>query len=311
MFAIGINQYGDPSVFEQLAKDTPEPKANQVLLKTKAVGINPYDALLRSGSQQHDRPLPFPIIPGTDVVGEIAAVGADVTDFKVGQQVINLRPLRGYSEYVTASTGKIVPLPKGLDLTLAASLPTAGYAAYNITHHFLPLEAGKTIAIIGASGTVGALTTQIAKSLGLHVIAIGAEKNGDFMSKIGADELGFYDTETVGQKFENQADYVVNAASGGQDHGMSNMLIKPGRGFIATVGDLAPAVTKAGVRVAYVHQDKIFSTQVALNFLVKLATTTGLALRIDTPLAFDVAGITTAHQRIENHQTKGHQIAIL
>ncbi|MCD2256667.1 NADP-dependent oxidoreductase [Lactobacillus sp. CC-MHH1034] len=311
MKSFGFNTYGAPEVFETIERPKPEPKNNQVLIKTVAFGVNPYDVKLRRGSEQQNRPLAFPIIPGSDVVGQIAAMGSEVTDFEIGDWVINLRPLRGYSEYVTATTSKIVKKPKTMSILDAASLPTPGVAAYNIIHRFLKRFTDtndKTIAVIGASGTVGSIVVQIAKSYGNRVIGIGAKKNAAFMHLIGVDEMGFYDQEDVGAKFENQADFVVNAAMNGTDNGLINQLVKAGGGSIATVGDIAPVITKSGTSLAYVHQDKSFDTNQALRFLTHLSRTFGLIIRADEALPFNVQGVITAHQKLEQHTNEGHLV---
>ena len=84
----------------------------------------------------------MPIVPGTDVVGEIVMLGADVTDYRIGELVINHRPLGGYSEFVTASTNKIIRKPVSLSIAEAAGLASAGITAYNTLMHFTNFKHG-------------------------------------------------------------------------------------------------------------------------------------------------------------------------
>ncbi|MGU9987744.1 alcohol dehydrogenase catalytic domain-containing protein [Latilactobacillus curvatus] len=122
MEKFGFNHFGGPDVFERFDQPQPTPKDNQVLIKVLAAGLNPYDVALRNGSQDSVRPLPFPIFPGTDVVGEIVELGADVDDYRVGEIVINHRSMGAYSEYVTASTAKILRKPASMSIAEAAGL---------------------------------------------------------------------------------------------------------------------------------------------------------------------------------------------
>lgn len=107
MQRFGFEQYGDPNVFETIEAPIPEPKTGQVQLQVLGFGLNPYDASLRRGEQAAFRKVKFPVVPGTDVLGRITKLGEGVTDFAIGDLVLNYRPIGGYSEYVTASTSKI------------------------------------------------------------------------------------------------------------------------------------------------------------------------------------------------------------
>ena len=95
MIRFGINRYGTPQVFQALESDPPQPKPGQVQLKVLGFGLNPYDASLRRGEQAAFRKLSFPIVPGTDVLGEVTQLGEGVSEFAVGEVVINYRPSGG------------------------------------------------------------------------------------------------------------------------------------------------------------------------------------------------------------------------
>ncbi len=112
MIRFGFNQFGDAHVFEAITADRPTPKPGQVLLQVLGFGMNPYDVTLRTGAQAEMRPMTFPIVPGTDVVGRVVELGEGVTDFAEGDIVMNYRPIGGYSEYVVASTSKIYKKPR-------------------------------------------------------------------------------------------------------------------------------------------------------------------------------------------------------
>ena len=172
MERFGFEQYGNPSVFESIEAPVPEPKAGQVQLQVLGFGLNPYDASLRRGEQAAFRKVKFPVVPGTDVLGRITKLGEGVSEFAVGDLVMNYRPIGGYSEFVTASTSKIYKKPTALSFLDASALPQVGLAAFNILHYMLALKPGQTLGIVGASGGVGAILVQLAKFEKLNVIAV-------------------------------------------------------------------------------------------------------------------------------------------
>lgn len=130
MRALGFNTYGPPEVFEELELPKPTLSEKDVLIKVQAIGINPYDALLRAGTMQKIRPLEFPIVPGSDVVGEIVEVGSKIKHYAIGDIVIGHPSIGGYGEYVAISSAKIVKKPAEMSLEEAAGLASVGTTAY-------------------------------------------------------------------------------------------------------------------------------------------------------------------------------------
>lgn len=310
MDAFGFTEYGTPEVFQQLDRPMPEPKADQVLIETEAIGVNPYDQGLRLGTFSQERALPFPIIPGSDVAGRIVKLGANVTEFSVGDRVLNLRPLRGYSAFVTASASKVAKIPDTMSWALAVSLATPGFTAYNIVTRYLPKKSDQTTIIIGASGAVGSLTAQLAKASGRRVIGIASSKNEAFLTQLNLDETGFYDQGNVGQHFESQGDEVIHAALGGRSLALTGQLVKAGSGFIVTLGQIAPAITKAGVNVYFVHREPYYPVAPAFQTLFDLFETKGLQIKQHPGLPFTLEGVKEAHRLLDNRQNTGHLVLL-
>ena len=190
MERFGFEQYGNPSVFESIEAPVPEPKAGQVQLQVLGFGLNPYDASLRRGEQAAFRKVKFPVVPGTDVLGRITKLGEGVSEFAVGDLVMNYRPIGGYSEFVTASTSKIYKKPTALSFLDAAALPQVGLAAFNILHYMLALKPRQTLGIVGASGGVGAILVQLAKFEKLKVIAVVILRDIEIVRAMEADIAG-------------------------------------------------------------------------------------------------------------------------
>ncbi|KRK74172.1 alcohol dehydrogenase catalytic domain-containing protein [Lacticaseibacillus nasuensis] len=299
MARFGFTTFGDPNVFHRLPADPPTPKAGQVQLRVLAVGLNPYDASLRRGEQAAVRPLKFPIVPGTDVVGTITALGADVTGFALGDVVLNYRPIGGYSEFVTASVGKLVANPANLAVATAAGLPQVSIAAVTILDQ-LALPAGATVAVAGASGGVGAVLVQLALAAKLRVLALASPNNLDYLHTLGATAVADYAHAAA---FAGQADAAVNAVAGGADHGAAATTLKPG-GLLITTGGTADPAPRADIQsTALTHLDAFAP-----------AMTTALAAHVTLPiiarLPFSTAGVIAGHELLETHHAPGKIVLV-
>lgn len=305
MEKFGFNQFGDPTVFERFEQAVPVPKEQQVLIKVLAFGINPYDALLRSGNQQTVRPLPFPIFPGADVVGEIVELGSAVDDYRVGEIVINHRSLGGYSEFVTASTNKIIRKPVSLSIAEAAGLPTAGITAYNTLMHFTHFKHGDSIAIMGASGAVGNLLVQLALAAHLDVTAIAHSRNREYLESFGVQHILAYDAPESLVTINRQIKIGVNTSQNPESTQLLNQLIAPNGYFASTT--ILPTEDQQLADVTYqmVYPRKDQPSLTALQDLSELIDQGLIHVTVHETLPFTLDGVITAHQLLATHHAPG------
>ncbi|GAK47152.1 NADPH--quinone reductase [Secundilactobacillus oryzae JCM 18671] len=302
MKAFGFSEYGAPTVFQEIDKEIKDPKPDQVQIEVMAFGINPYDILLRQGQFKEIRPLKFPFVPGTDLVGQVVKVGDEVTNFKVGDYVINYRPSGAYGERVNATADKVVKRPRTLSFLDAASLPTPGIAAYNAWHHFADVKDGDVIGIAGVTGLVGSLLAQMAKSQGHEVIGSASAANVEYAKWIGVDRFIAYDEEQDRSKFESSADVVFDATLGGHDDGLSDSLVKPG-GQIVLIPNLKYDVKTPDVKVTHLIPGQGASNKEALEYWVELSKTWGVSIRVQNILKFTREDVVKAHELIEAHHS--------
>ncbi|MEO8577799.1 MAG: NADP-dependent oxidoreductase [Gemmatimonadales bacterium] len=191
MKAIVINAYGNEDVLEYVDVERPEPKADEVLVKVHAAGVNPVDWKIRGGAGGR-LGLKLPIFLGGEIAGTIEKIGDDVGDFMVGDSVYGMVPTGGYAEYAIARIGEMAPKPKSLDFENAAAIPLGALTAWQALFDLASLSRGQRVLIAGASGGVGSLAVQLAKQKGAFVIGMASGRNEAFVRDLGADEFVDY-----------------------------------------------------------------------------------------------------------------------
>ena len=175
---------------------TPQPGAGEVLIEIKAASLNFPDLLIVQNKYQIKPPLPF--VPGSEYAGVVRAVGAGVTDLRVGQNVACLSGTGGFATHTIAPAALCMPLPAGFSYVDAAAF----IMIYATSHHALvdraQLKAGETVLVLGAAGGVGTSAIQIAKALGATVIAAAStDEKCALCQSIGADATINYSTQDL------------------------------------------------------------------------------------------------------------------
>jgi NADPH:quinone reductase-like Zn-dependent oxidoreductase len=182
----------------------PEPKEDQLLVRVIAAGVNPVDAMVRSGIFDKEGKRAFPIILGGDVAGIVEKVGSKVTKIRTGDAVfayVSLENTGGYAQYALVTEREAAQKPKSLSYVEAAAVPVVAMTAWQALVDAAKLGAGQTVLIHGGSGGVGSFAIQIAKARGAKVIATASTANQDFLKQLGADVTIDY----TRQKFEDVA----------------------------------------------------------------------------------------------------------
>src|ERR687889_300911 len=190
MRAIAEETFGGPIALVNLP--TPEIGPDEVLMRVRAAGVNPFDWKVADGALEDQMKHHFPLILGFDAAGVIERVGADVTELAEGDEVYGylFKPVIGegtYAEYVGAPATIVAKKPVTVGFAEAAALPTPGLTAMDLVDSVDARE-GKTILIVGATGGVGSYATQLAASGGAHVIATARQTNEALARKLGAAE---------------------------------------------------------------------------------------------------------------------------
>ncbi len=187
MMAIQVKGGTGPAEALKLwAHPRPRPGPGEILIRVRAAGVNRADLMQRRG--HYPPPRGASDIIGMEVAGEVAALGAGVARWAVGDPVAALLPGGGYAQYVTAETGCVLPIPSGLDFVQAAALPEAVFTVWSNVFEIAALKPGETLLLHGATSGIGVTAIQLAKALGSKVIATsrGADKAAH-AEALGAD----------------------------------------------------------------------------------------------------------------------------
>ena len=194
MKVIEIVEPGGPSVLKSSVRSIPKPKRNEVLIKISYAGINRPDVLQRSGSY-----LPPPgasDIPGLEASGIIFAIGKNVTNWEVGDEVCALLPGGGYAEYAVTQASHCLPVPTGMSLKQAAALPETLFTVWSNVFQRGGLKPNEKFLVHGGSSGIGTMAIQLANLFGSEVYATaGSEAKCSACEELGAIRAIDYNKE--------------------------------------------------------------------------------------------------------------------
>lgn len=188
MKAIRVHQFGEPDVLRLEDIPDPTPAHNQVVVRAKAIGVNPVDTYIRAGNYG---PKPFPYTPGADAAGVVESVGPGVSTCKVGDRVYVYGSISGtYAEKILCDEKSVHPLPDHVSFPQGAAMGVPYGTAYRALVNRGEAKPGETVLIHGGSGGVGTAAIQIARSMGLTVFATaGTDKGLDLVRQQGAHRV--------------------------------------------------------------------------------------------------------------------------
>jgi NADPH:quinone reductase-like Zn-dependent oxidoreductase len=251
--AARILRFGPPGVIVNDNLPQPAPAGGQLLVRVKAAGVGPWDALIREGKSALHQPLP--IILGSDLAGVVEAVGPGVSEFKPGDEVYgatNAEFTGAYAEYALASAKMMACKPKTLSYIEAASAPVVAVTAWQMLFDYARATAGQTVLIHGAAGNVGAYAVQLASHAGLHVIATAGPGDVEYVRSLGAEKVVNYRTT----RFEDglsSVDVVLDMV-GGETRERSFSVLKPGGILVSVVSPIPEATSQRyGVRAVFFY----------------------------------------------------------
>jgi NADPH:quinone reductase-like Zn-dependent oxidoreductase len=251
MKAWRVHEFGPPEnmICETISR--PCPAAGEVLVKVHAAGVGPWDAWIRAGKSALPQPLPLTL--GSDLAGEVLGLGPGVSDLAVGDQVFgvtNSQFLGAYAEYAIASAAMLSRKPISLSHIAAASVPVVAVTAWQGLFDHARLQAGQTVVIHGAAGSVGAFAVQLARRAHLRSVVTAGTDDLEYVRVLGADKVVDYQK----QRFEDEirdADAVLDLV-GGDTQARSFQILRQGGTLISTVSEPDQSLaTRHGITAAF------------------------------------------------------------
>jgi NADPH2:quinone reductase len=194
MRCVEIAEPGGPAVLRPAERTLPRPSAGEILIRVAWAGVNRPDALQRAGS--YAPPPGASDLPGLEASGHVAAVGAEVHDWQVGDAVCALLPGGGYAEYAVTPAAHALPVPTGMGLREAACLPETFFTVWSNVFGRAGLEAGERFLVHGGSSGIGTTAIQLAAVRGARVFATaGSAEKCAVCERLGAERAINYREE--------------------------------------------------------------------------------------------------------------------
>lgn len=299
MKAAYIQQYGGPEVLKYGDLPDPSPAPGQIVVDTVAASVNGADWKVCAGEYNHPS---FPVILGRDFSGTVSAVGADVKDLKVGDEVFGVLEAGRdgtYCEKIAIGAAIVAKKPAALSHVDATALALTGLTAIRAIEDSIKLKAGETILIQGGAGGVAGFAIQLAKHIGARVITTASAANHEYVRSLGADQVIDYRSQDFTQAVSG-CDAVLDTV-GGDVAKRSFAVLRPGgRAAFIGSGNAAPASPRADVAAL---RPKVGRDRAHLERIVALVA--GGAVRVPEISLYALSQAAEAHAVSEGRHLRG------
>lgn len=307
MKAIILKEPGSVDHLQIAEIPMPAIAAGEVLIKVKAISINPVDVKTRSGKGRwavlkgED-----PLILGWDISGIVTASASPL--FKAGDEVFGMISGRAYAEYVAASAADLALKPANISHEEAAAATLAALTAWQGMTYYTPILPGQKVLVHAAAGGVGHYAVQLARHWGAYVIGTSSAANKDLVLSLGADEHIDYTTTQL-EEHPKDIDFVVDAL-GGDNIDRSLLVLKKGGTIVSLPSGLKEAVTEKATAVgSHGYPVAVKSSGADMAKLADLLAEGQLHSLVSKTFAFDE--MQAAHLQIETGRTIGKVVVLV
>lgn len=249
MMCVEIKTPGGPEALVPTQRPVPQPKPGELLIKVAASGVNRPDLAQRAGA--YPPPPGASDLPGLEAAGTVAAVGAGVSGWSVGDALCALTPGGSYAEYCTAPAPQCLPLPKGFDMLHAAALPENYFTVWHNLFERGRLAQGEAVLIHGGASGIGTTAIQLAKAFGATVFTtVRNREKAEAVTKLGADHAVIYkdnDWAAEVKKLSGGVDVVLDMVAGDYLPKNLQLLKQDGRCVVIALQGGATATISAGI----------------------------------------------------------------
>lgn len=312
MRKVTYNRFGDASVLELTEQTVPSPAHNQLLIRVRAVSINPLDWKVFRGEMKLMSGSRFPKAVGIDFSGIVEKTGNSITRFKAGDEIIGILDVfkgGALADYVVVGEDAVALKPVSVSFEKAAALPVTGLSAFQIIDQLARVRENQHILINGATGGIGIFAVQIAKMRGAHVTAVVGTNGLDEARQWGADTVIDYHREAIhlsAQKFDAVVDL-----SGKLTFKAARKLMKSRSVFISTL--------PSPLMLLYSFINNLFSGK-KLRILILKPTAVGLQtlsrlaekdLKIVLDKTYAISQVREAYREASQGKVMGKSIIVL
>jgi NADPH:quinone reductase-like Zn-dependent oxidoreductase len=312
MKKIIYNRYGNAEVLEVAETEIPTIHDNDILVKAKAVSINPLDWKLFKGEMKMMSGSKFPKGVGIDFSGIIEKVGTNISKLKKGDEVFGLTDLfkgGALAEYIVVSEKDIAIKPRNISFEQAAALPVVGSSALQILDKLVSIKNGTKILINGATGGIGMLFTQLASKSGATVTAVASLKGSELAKKWGADETIDYKTKNI-LSIHKKFDVVIDL-SGKLTFKKAKPLLKSQAVFVNTIPSLKAIIGAFINNIFSRKKYKVLILKPTAGYLKSLALLTEEGLDIIVDRSYPLTSVKEAYSEVARGGILGKAVIVI
>ncbi len=310
-----VAEYGGPEKMQLVDVPVPEPEPNEALVRIAYSGVNFIDVYFRAGLYKAE----MPAVLGNEAAGIVERVGPGVTGVAPGDRVAYAMVRGSYAEYAIVPAERLVKVPDGVDLSMAAAIMLQGATAHYLTHSTFPLSSGHSCLVHAAAGGTGGLVVQMAKLRGARVFAtVSTEEKAREARALGADETIVYtvqDFETEIKRMTNGRGVDVVYDSVGRTTFDKSLNVLRTRGMLALFGQSSGPVPPFDPAVLN-QRGSLFLTRPSLGhyiagdeLLSRMSDVFGYvakgAVKVRVARTYPLDAVADAHRDLESRKTTG------
>ncbi|WP_080054193.1 NAD(P)-dependent alcohol dehydrogenase [Spirosoma aerolatum] len=306
------NQFGDESILELVEQTVPEINKDQLLIRVKAVSINPLDWKVYGGEMKLMSGSKFPKSVGIDFSGIVEQAGSAATRFKTGDAVIGLLDVfkgGALADYIVVKETDIAAKPTNISFEQAAALPVTGLSALQIVDQLAAISPGQDVLINGATGGVGVFAVQIAKKRGATVTAVVSTKGVAEAAKWGADTVIDYTKQPI-SSLPNQYDAVIDLSTK-LSFADAKRLLKPKAFFVSTLPSPLTLVYSFVNNLFSGKKMKILILKPTVEGFRKLVELAENGLQIVLDKTYSISNVRQGYQESRRGKSIGKSVIVL
>lgn len=309
MRAIVQYQYGDLDVLKEEEVSLPLVGDDDILIEVRATAVNPVDWKIRKGWLTDLLNYDFPLILGWDVAGVVVAVGKNINNFKIGDEVFSRPEIErngAYADYISVHQKTVALKPSNLTFEEAAAVPLVGLTAFQALVNAAHIKEGSKVLIHSGAGGIGSIAIQIAKAFGATVATTTSTKNIDFVKSLGADVIINYELELFDEVLQDY-DVVFNTL----DHDIllrSYTVLKQDGILVSIYGPKGITIPKNEVAIAKnIYTEHVFTDPSGkeLAKLAKLLENEVIKPIVGSIYPLTLEGVKQSHLISETEHAKG------